>query len=90
MKTVKATITIQPDVLGQVRVFAKQHGRSISSVIEEGVKVVMSKKSDVQLKKMYEGLGQIEGIGGDLDSKHKNKSVDEVLYGEDGVWKGDL
>jgi len=39
------------------------------------------------ISRMYEGLRELEGIG-DKSVTDASETIDEVLYGENGAWKG--
>ena len=40
-----------------------------------------------QISRIYEGLRELEGIG-DKSVTDASDTIDEVLYGENGAWKG--
>jgi predicted transcriptional regulator len=91
MKAARTTINMKPDILARLRLFARSQKRTLSDVIEEGVNEVLSKNQGNQLDTMYTGLEMLRKEAGKRrrsDSRHAGKSVDEILYGEDGAWRG--
>lgn len=87
MNISRATFTIQPSLLERLRLFAKEHNRSISAVVEEAIQKVISEHEVRRLDRMYEGLKKLDGMG-DPSITDASTTIDEVLYGEDGAWKG--
>jgi hypothetical protein len=66
---------------------AKQEDTTLSSLARDLLDKALAKREQTQLKHMYEVLNQLEGIGpkGVTDA---STTIDEVLYGEKGVWRG--
>lgn len=40
-----------------------------------------------ELKRMYDGLGKMKGLGS-KEIKDGSTTINEVLYGEQGIWRG--
>jgi predicted DNA-binding protein len=87
MNITRATFTIDLGLLERLRLFAKEEKRPISDVVEEGIQKVISEQEAKRLDRMYAALDKLEGIG-DLDITDASTTIDEVLYGENGAWKG--
>jgi predicted CopG family antitoxin len=87
MNITRFTITIRPSLLERLRLFAREHERSISDVIEEGISRVISEHERKRLDRMYQTLSQLKGKGrpGITDA---STTINEVLYTEHGKWKG--
>ena len=91
MKTARTTINMKPALLVRLRWFARYHKRTLSNVIEEGVTEVLSKNEEERRAAMYNGLERLRKQIAKTcqpDPKYAGKSVDEILYGEDGAWRG--
>lgn len=41
-----------------------------------------------KLKRMYEGLKRLQGIGGEPEIANPSENIDEILYGENWAWRG--
>jgi hypothetical protein len=87
MNIARATFTIQPGLLERLRLFAKEQNRPISAVVEEGIQKIIGEHEARRLDRMYEGLKKLEGAG-DPSITDASTTIDEVLYGEHGAWKG--
>ena len=67
--------------------------RSESFIVERAGKpmaVIGPVKPDAdpnQISRMYKGLRELKGIG-DKSVTDASETIDEVLYGENGAWKG--
>lgn len=88
MNIARTTITIEPSLLGRLRLFAKEQNRSMSAVIEEGIKRVIAEHEHKRLDRMYENLKKLDGSG-DPSITDASSTINAVLYGEQGAWKGD-
>jgi hypothetical protein len=87
MQNIRTTIVLSPLVLQSAKDFAAKKKKSLSEIIEEGVLELMKEEEQQRIKRMHEALSKLEGIGGS-DITDASTTIDEVLYGEDGVWRG--
>ena len=77
-----------PDPLYQrLIIAAKQESVSVSRLMRELLDKALAKREKKRLRHMYTVLKELDGAGG---SKIKNASttIDEVLYGKKGAWRG--
>jgi hypothetical protein len=91
MKTARTTINMQPALLEQLRMFAKRQEKTLSDIFEEMAHETLSKNRQERTRNMYKNLTKFRNEAlkhSDPDPKYINKSVDEVLYGEEGAWTG--
>jgi hypothetical protein len=88
MNIARTTITIKPSLLARLRLFAHHHNRTVSEVVEQGIERVLAETDRGEIDKLYQEVFKLEGIATTDDPKYKNKTVDEILYGEDGAWRG--
>jgi Arc/MetJ-type ribon-helix-helix transcriptional regulator len=66
---------------------AQEQQASVSSVIREALEQVLEAEEEERQKKMYAALERLRGIGkaGVTDA---STTIDELLYGENGAWRG--
>ncbi|MCI0560770.1 MAG: hypothetical protein MN733_19990 [Nitrososphaera sp.] len=77
-----------PDTLHQRLYWAsKQVKKSISRLVQELLDESLAVQEKAQRQHMYAELRKLEGIGpkGITDA---STTIDEVLYGEQGAWRG--
>lgn len=67
---------------------AAQKKTTVSTLARELLEQAIGKYKQAKLEQMYDGLEQIYGVGETTDPQLANQTVDEVLYGEKGVWRG--
>lgn len=89
MSLARTTINMKPALLTRLRLYARRHNRTLSELIEEGVTQVLTKNQPKELAAMYKGLKTLKGAAGDnVNPRYRGQSIDEILYGEDGAWRG--
>lgn len=88
MNIARTTITIKPGLLARLRLFANHHNRTVSEVVEQGIIQVLSEAEKTETDTLYQELFKLKGIAKTADPKYKDKTVDEILYGDDGAWRG--
>tara|TARA_Y100001954_G_C15267075_1_gene340224 strand:- start:31 stop:306 length:276 start_codon:yes stop_codon:yes gene_type:complete len=88
MKQTRATFVIDPVVLRQFKQFAKDKKKSLSNLVEQGMKKVMEDADGNDLDKQYDVLMEMAGKGKASSPELANMSVDELLYGEYDGWLG--
>jgi len=60
----------------------------MSAVVEEGITTILERHEQERRNKMYRGLFELVGMC-DVPITDASSNIDEVLYGEDGTWRGD-
>lgn len=85
--TIKTTLTFSPVFLQKLRQHARKNKTSMSRTIEERLHRIITEEEQRELQRTYHALDQLFGIGshGITDA---SQTIDETLYGENGVWKG--
>lgn len=82
------TSFILPDTLYQrLMIVAKQDGKSVSALMRELLDKALAKREEKRIKHMYSVLKELDGIGGN-EITDASTTIDEVLYGEKGAWRG--
>jgi len=85
--TIKTTLTFSPSFLQRVKTIAQQRRWSISRVIENDFSTFHEKQEQQKLTKMYATLRKWQGSSS-ADITDTSQTIDETLYGENGVWRG--
>ena len=87
MSTARTNITINSTVLERLKLFAQRHNKTVSQVIENAVIETIDTQAQPSKGDRYGELFKLKGVG-KSDPKLKNKSIDEILYGDNGAWRG--
>jgi predicted transcriptional regulator len=88
MQTVRTTFTIRPSLLERLKIFTRETNRPMSTVVEEGISTVLKRYEEKRLTKMYQGLSELVGVS-NVPITDASSNIDEILYGENGAWRGD-
>lgn len=86
-QTVKTTLSFSAGFLQRVRTIARERRWSMSRVIEADLNSHFEEQEKQRLEKMYAALRKWQGSGSP-DVTDASQTIDETLYGADGVWKG--
>ena len=87
MNTVRTTLMMPPALLERLKLFSRHQGKSMSEVVEEGVRHVLDEHEDDRLERTYQGLLALKGMIKEPITD-ASTTIDETLYGENGAWKG--
>ena len=82
------TTLVLPDALHQrLTLTAKSEGTSLTKLVGDLLSKALAKREKSQLEQIYEGLNELEGVGepGVTDA---STTIDKLLYGEKGAWRG--
>jgi len=65
---------------------SKRKSKSVTELIRQALSKALVADEKVQIKRMYQALSKVEGIGqkGITDA---STTINETLYGEHGAWK---
>jgi plasmid stability protein len=83
------TTLVLPEPLHQkLRLTAQSEGTSLTKLVRELLAQSLARRENGQLQALYQGLKELEGAGkrGISDA---STTIDEMLYGQKGVWRGD-
>lgn len=85
--TTKTTLTFSPTFLQRLKTAAQERNRSMSRLIEEELSAILHEWEARKLSKTYSAIKKWQGSGshGITDA---SQTIDQTLYGVDGVWKG--
>lgn len=65
---------------------AKNNKKGRSTKKYKGTKI--PKMTEADLDRIYKGLNKMEGMAGQPSVTDASSTIDEVLYGENGAWRG--
>jgi hypothetical protein len=85
--TIKTTLTFSPSFLQRVKTIAHKRKWSMSRVIENDLNTFHENREQQELDKMYATLRKWQGSSS-ADITDASQTIDETLYGENGVWRG--
>jgi predicted DNA-binding protein len=85
--SIRTSITLPPALFQRLRDFAAQKGKTMSQIVEDGVKRVIQKDQEIHLRQVYETLKELDGAGG-KGITDASTTINDVLYGDNGAWKG--
>lgn len=83
----RATFYLPETLQHRLKTASKRQKKSVSKLAQELLDQGLKGDEQLQLKAMYEALNEIKAIGKDQSAP---QSVDEVLYGENGAWRGSM
>lgn len=67
---------------------AAEENRTISELLRHILDVALSQDDPLRVRRVYSGLWKIHGKG-TPEMTDVSSTIDEILYGENGAWKGD-
>jgi hypothetical protein len=84
------TSIVLPAVLHQqLLALAKQADKTLSEFVREQLGEVVTRKQQTQLDEMYAAIWKMKGQVKDPITD-ASQTIDEVLYGENGAWRGSV
>lgn len=83
----RTSITLPQVLLQRLRDFAHRRGETISKIVEDGVKHMIEKDQALQVRQLHQTLKEMDGAGG-AGIADASTTIDELLYGDQGAWKG--
>ncbi len=76
------------DLYQHLLVAARRQGKSTSHLVRILIAKTLLAEGDQRLEKVFHTWSKVKGIGKD-PTFDASTTIDEVLYGENGAWKGD-
>lgn len=84
----KRTSLVLPDTLHQQMVIiSEQENISISELVRKLLQREFKRMQDQRLDSLYGVIHKLDGLS-QKGPKNLSQDVDEVLYGENGTWRG--
>lgn len=87
MTTVRASFVLPAALHQRLLIVSKQENKNLSEVVREILDRELAKREARKLDHMYQALKAMDGIG-DPGITDASTTIDEVLYGENGAWRG--
>lgn len=84
---IPTTVRLHPALLHRLKAFSEERGKTLSEIIELSVSRLIEQQEKDRLKQMYKGLFELAGMCKEPITD-ASSSIDEILYGENGAWKG--
>ena len=84
---VKTTMNFSPAFHIRLKMAAEQAGKPMAQLVEEKLAPVLNEQEAAKLKRMYDGLFELEGMCKDPITD-ASTTIDEVLYGAGSQQEG--
>jgi len=84
---IRTSINLPIQLHHQLQFLAKGQAKSMSDVMRDILQKELSQQKATCMKQVYQTLAQVQGIGKEPVTDG-SATIDERLYGPDGVWKG--
>jgi metal-responsive CopG/Arc/MetJ family transcriptional regulator len=85
---IRTSVLIPPDLYQQLAMRAAEEKRSVSELVRIILDQALTQDDMMHIRQVYRGLWKIHGKGQD-ELSDLSSAIDETLYGENGVWKGE-
>ncbi len=86
----RLTVSLPKTLYQQIVLTSKSEDKSMSKFVADELNRILEEKSKAQLKKQYEALDKLRGsASGGSDDPMLSQSIDKILYGENGAWRGE-
>lgn len=85
---IRTSIVLPPVLHQQLSVLARQEGKKLSEYLREQLGQIVTQEKKSHLDEMYNAISSMVGIG-DPSITDASTTIDEVLYGEKGAWRGE-
>ncbi len=87
MTTIRASFVLPAALHQRLLIASKQENKNLSEVVREILDRELAKREQSRLDQVYQGIREMSGIG-DPGITDASTTIDEVLYGENGAWRG--
>lgn len=87
MHPIRTTIYLSQSLHQRLRIVSQRKEKSVSDLVREAVDKAITEAEEAQLDSIYEAMAKMKGICKDPITD-ASTTIDEVLYGEKGAWRG--
>jgi len=87
MTNIRASIMLPAALHQRLRMVSKQENKNLSEVVREILDRELARREHERLDRIYQGIRELAGMG-ERGITDASTTIDEVLYGESGAWKG--
>ena len=84
---IRTSINLPAQLHHQLQFVAKGQNQTMSDVVRIILERGLAQQKDARMKQVYASLESVKGIGKDNVS-HVSTTMNTLLYGPDGAWKG--
>jgi hypothetical protein len=84
---IRTTLMLPVGLHQQLLITARQNNSSLSRLVRELISDTLKTLNKTKVKHTYRALNQLDGLGGE-GTPDASTTVDDLLYGDDGAWKG--
>lgn len=88
MNTRRTSFSLPVTLFHRLQLTARQNNISVSELASRLLDKALARQEQRQIQRTYEVLKEMMGMGGKGDAQ-VSASIDEVLYGEKGAWRGE-
>lgn len=88
MNTKRTTFSLPVTLLQRLQLTARQNNISVSELASRLLDKALARQEQLQIQRTYEVLKEMRGMGGEGDADAFAR-IDELLYGEEGAWRGE-
>lgn len=87
MTTIRTSFVLPAALHQRLLMISRWENKNLSEVVREILDRELARLEQDKLDQMYRALKALDGIG-DPSITDASTTIDEVLYGENGAWRG--
>jgi predicted DNA-binding protein len=84
---IRTSVYLPEDLHQRLLIASKRRGKSFSILVRELVEQSLQGKEKADLARIYDAWDKVQGVGKD-DITDASTTIDEILYGDSGAWRG--
>ena len=84
----RTTFNLPTTLFQRLQLTAKQQNMSVSKLASDLLEKALARQEQRRIQRTYAVLKEMRGMGGEGDA-NASTSIDELLYGEEGAWRGE-
>lgn len=84
---VRTTLVLPEPLHQKLRLTAQSEGTSLTKLVRELLAQSLARRENGQLQALYKALKELEGAG-ERGISEASMTIDTLLYGQKGAWRG--
>ena len=84
----RTTLYLPESLHQRLRMVGTLRKKSVSKLASDLLDKALTQEEESDLDRVYKGFEAMKGIAG-KGSPNLSSSIDDILYGENGAWRGD-
>ncbi len=88
MQMIRTSLMLPTQMHQRLVILSKRRGQTFSELVRDLFRQALVSEGKDSIAQTYQALDALEGMGGE-EVTGASATVDEVLYGEKGAWRGD-